>query len=97
MSDKPTIRVLGAGGDYEDWPNPNFKAHSELSETPCSASPSALEYCCVQILKGKFWCDVGHDLQVIYEILEKKKLMKYNSHGHMVEVTPNDGLEPSAR
>lgn len=55
---------------------------------------SDLEYCCVQILKGKFWCDAGHDLQVIFEILSEKKLMDCNEHGQMVEVTPNSMVHP---
>lgn len=25
MNEPRTIRVLGCGGDYEDWPNPNYK------------------------------------------------------------------------
>ena len=70
-------------------PTATAEAKPDCAPRTCSASPSDLEYCCVQILKGKFWCDAGHDLQVIFEILADKKLMDCNEHGQMVEVTPN--------
>lgn len=36
MSEPKTIRVLGAGGDYEDWPNPRCVAE-DLQSPPAKA------------------------------------------------------------
>ncbi len=47
--DRNTIRVLGPGGDYEDWPNPNYKPSSELPSSTGSVTVFAENFTIVEV------------------------------------------------
>lgn len=93
MSEPKTIRVLGSGGDYEDWPNPKHKGASELAPARCSAKDWPEDF---SDENGNYQCQCIYCAG--YFVGHKRRFMCKecaNTPGSTVTSSPNESSSPT--